>query len=77
MASRRADAAASWEAHAATQNAPEPDLAPGRLLESLCGARLSAIDQRFSDRFTVGMKIAKRKMIKAIQKDTHPSSFTL
>jgi hypothetical protein len=44
--------------------------------ETLCGALLSAVDQRFNDRFTVGMKNAKRKMIKATQKDTHPSSFT-
>jgi hypothetical protein len=37
---------------------------------------LRAVDQRFNDRFTVGMKNAKRKMIKATQKDIHPSSFT-
>jgi hypothetical protein len=33
--------------------------------------------QRFSDLFTVGMKIAKRKMMKPTQAATHPSSFTL
>ena len=55
--------------------AKKPQL-QGVSCETLCGALLSAIDQRFNDRFTVGMKNAKRKMIKATQKDTHPSSFT-
>jgi hypothetical protein len=77
MGSRRADAAASWKAAMSQRKTPRSQIwLQGVSCETLCGARLSAVDQRFNDRFTVGMKNAKRKMIKATQKDTHPSSFT-
>jgi hypothetical protein len=77
LGSRRADAAASWKAAMPQRKTPRSQIwLRGVSCETLCGALLSAVDQRFNDRFTVGMKNAKRKMIKATQKDTHPSSFT-
>ena len=77
MGSRRADAAACWNAAMPRRKTPRSQIRlRGVSCETLCGALLRAVDQRFNDRFTVGMKNAKRKMIKATQKDTHPSSFT-
>jgi hypothetical protein len=60
---------------AGKRGVPEP-LDSGTQFLSSSGPKARR-DQRFRARLTVGMKTAKRKMMKAIQKATHPNSFTL
>jgi len=63
---------------AAKENAPKPLEGFGALAAKIFGAEPTGpVDQRFKVLLMVGMKNAKRKIMKATQKDTHPSSFTL